>query len=121
MTMEWKSLDPYSSPFFQCYRDTAKRLKWKAGIASTVLSTQMAIDPDNPVKRVMSVGVTHGREQSFLFQNWVVEIGNGSRNRLISLLLMDIAGACMMLHPVGRTGYAKRMNGINVFRLITVG
>ena len=72
MTMEWKSLDPYSSPFFQCYRDTAKRLKWKAGIASTVLSTQMAIDPDNPVKRVMSVGVTHGREQSFLFQNWVV-------------------------------------------------
>ena len=68
MTMEWKSFGSVFITFFSMLSGYAKRLKWKAGIASTVLSTQMAIDPDNPVKRVMSVGVTHGREQSFLFR-----------------------------------------------------
>ena len=50
-----ESLDPFSTPFQKCFAENARRLGWKAGIATAPLAMQLRADPDADIERMLLI------------------------------------------------------------------
>ena len=48
-------LDPFNTPFQQCFAENAKRLNWKGGIATAPLALHLRADPNAEIERMLLV------------------------------------------------------------------
>ena len=53
--VESAALDPFNTPFQKCFAENARRLGWKAGIATAPLALHLRANPDAGVERMMTV------------------------------------------------------------------
>ena len=71
------ALDPFGTPFHQCFAENAKRLNWTGGVASLFFAALLRENPDAGVERMLPVGTFRRPQpgQSFM----VVDIVWNSR------------------------------------------
>ena len=50
------ALDPYGTPFFQCFAENAQRLNWRRGIGAISFATTFTETPGVGIERMMAVG-----------------------------------------------------------------
>ena len=53
--VESATLDPFNTPFHKCFAENARRLGWKAGIATAPLALHLRSNPDAGIERMMTV------------------------------------------------------------------
>ena len=77
--MDWEALDPYATPFQQCFAENARRLDWTAGVSANTLAPMLLMaNPNAGINRGLAVGVfrREGAGQSFM----VADFLTGSTN-----------------------------------------
>ena len=62
------ALNPFGTPFYQCFAENARRLNWRSGIGALSFSTMFTEVPGAEVERMMAVGTFRRPErgQSFM-------------------------------------------------------
>ena len=66
-------LDPFNTPFHQCFNEAANRLGWRGGIANAGMTHPLTVDPGNDVEKMTPVGVLwQGAGQSRFYLDWTV-------------------------------------------------
>ena len=66
------NLDPFNTPFYRCFADSAKRLGWKAGVANFVMLDMLAGESVHGVERILPVGILRGGAgRSRLYLDWI--------------------------------------------------
>ena len=54
--VDFAALDPFGTPFYQCFTENAQRLNWRAGIGAAGFATILTEAPGAEMERMMAVG-----------------------------------------------------------------
>ena len=77
--IRFAAIDPFATPFHQCFAKNARRLDWRGGIAPLFLSHILAENPGAEVNRMLPVGTFRRPQpgQSFMVVDilWSPHIG----------------------------------------------
>ena len=55
--MDFAALDPFNTPFYQCFAENARRLNWRSGIGSLSFSTQFTEVPGANMERMLAAAM----------------------------------------------------------------
>ena len=54
--IDFAALNPFGTPFYQCFAENAQRLNWRSGIGALSFSTMLTEVPGAEMERMMAVG-----------------------------------------------------------------
>lgn len=101
------ALDPFNTPFYQCFAENARRLNWRAGLGNLDFGMIMTEVPGAEMERMMSVGTFRrpGAGQSFMVVDVVFNLNVSGEYQFVAANSHD--GRVFAKPPLaGETGCA---------------
>ena len=73
LSAKFEKLDPFATPFHQCFAENARRLGWEGGVSTGLFTLPLAANPAAETERMLPVGVLRrGAGDSRMYVDWVV-------------------------------------------------
>ena len=100
LSVEFDKLDPFNTPFHQCFAENARRLKWKGGISTGFLALPLAANPPAAVERILPVGALRREAgNGFMYVDWTVFNRHWFSGEFQFVTVNDYRGRTAMQEP----------------------
>ena len=103
LPLEFDKLDPFNTPFHQCFAENARRLKWNGGISTGFLALPLAANPPAAVERILPVGALRREAgNGFMYVDWTVFNRHWFSGEFQFVTVNDYRGRTAMQEPTPR-------------------
>ena len=100
LPLEFDKLDPFNTPFHQCFAENARRLKWEGGISTGFLALPLAANPPAAVERILPVGALRREAgNGFMYVDWTVFNRHWFSGEFQFVTVNDYRGRTAMQEP----------------------
>ena len=100
LSVRFEKLNPYASPFHQCFAENARRLGWEGGVSTGFFTLPLAANPAAGTERVLPVGVLRrGAGNSRMYVDWTVFNRHWFSGEFQFVVVNDYRGRTSMAPP----------------------